>query len=58
MDKALGVDWTWERGDKRLQRTLTAQNEAAAAYSEYLDVVVQKNIEAHVAYFQLKASQQ
>jgi len=58
VDKALGVDWTWERGDKRLQRTLTAQNEAAAAYSEYLDVVVQKNIEAYIAYFQLKASQQ
>ena len=34
VDKAIGLDWTWERGNKRELRTLTARQAAAAAQAD------------------------
>jgi len=38
IDKSLGVDWTWERGNKRELRTLSAQRAAAAAQADLEDI--------------------
>ena len=38
VDKAIGLDWTWERGNKRALRTQAAQGAAQAAQAD-LDAV-------------------
>lgn len=58
IDKALGMDWTWERGDKRALRTLGAEQVAAAAQADVADVQAQALQVALAAFYELLAAQQ
>jgi cobalt-zinc-cadmium efflux system outer membrane protein len=58
IDKAIGLDWTWERGNKRALRTASAQNTANAARSDINDMRVQQQLAAAGAYFDLLAAQE
>ena len=57
LDKSLGLDWTWERGDKRGLRTEAAERAALAAQADQQDVLVQQQVGALNGYFDLMASQ-
>jgi cobalt-zinc-cadmium efflux system outer membrane protein len=57
IDKAVGLDWTWERGDKRALRTRVAQRSAAAAQADVDDVRSQQLLATWAAYFDLLAAQ-
>jgi cobalt-zinc-cadmium efflux system outer membrane protein len=57
IDKAIGIDWTWERGNKRELRTRAAQRNAAAAQADVEDVRLQQVSAAWGAYFDLLAAQ-
>ncbi|MCJ0765635.1 TolC family protein [Variovorax terrae] len=58
IDKSIGLDWTWERGNKRELRTLAAQRAADAAKADVDDVQTQQLLAAHAAYFDLLAAQE
>lgn len=58
IDKSLGVDWTWERGNKRELRTRVAQRSAAAAQADVDDVRSQQILGAWSAFFDLLAAQE
>jgi cobalt-zinc-cadmium efflux system outer membrane protein len=58
LDKSLGLDWTWERGNKRALRTEVAERSARAAASDGRDMVVQQQIGAQNAFYDLLAAQQ
>ncbi len=58
IDKSLGVDWTWERGGKRALRTVSAQRAADAAQADLREAVVQQQIAAAGAFFDLLAAQE
>lgn len=58
IDKAVGIDWTWERGDKRSLRTEAARRAAAAAGADVDDVRLQQMLAAHAAFFDLLAAQE
>ena len=58
IDKAVGLDWTWERGDKRALRTEAARRIATAASADVDEVRNQQALAAHVAFFDLLASQE
>jgi outer membrane protein, heavy metal efflux system len=58
IDKAIGLDWTYERGNKRELRTQAAQSLASAAQADVDDVKVQQQITAAAAYFDLLAAQE
>jgi len=58
IDKSIGVDWTWERGNKRALRTQTAQRAADAAQADLEDVTVLQLQATHGAYFDLLAAQE
>ncbi len=58
IDKGVGLDWTWERGDKRALRTEAARRGAAAAQADVDDVRLQQVLAAHAAFFDLLAAQQ
>lgn len=58
IDKALGMDWTWERGDKRALRTQGAEQMAAAARADVADVQAQALQVALTAFYELLAAQQ
>ena len=57
-DKSVGLDWTWERGNKRELRTLTAQRSADAARAELDDTVLQQRVAALAAFYELLAAQE
>jgi cobalt-zinc-cadmium efflux system outer membrane protein len=57
-DKTLGLDWTWERGNKRELRTLTALRAADAARAELDDTVLQQRVAALTAFYELLAAQE
>jgi outer membrane protein, heavy metal efflux system len=57
IDKAIGVDWTWERGGKRILRTRVAQRNAAAAQADVEDVRTQQVLATWNAYFDLLSAQ-
>lgn len=57
-DKSLGLDWTWERGNKRELRTLTAQRAADAANAELQDTMLQQRVAALAAFYELLAAQE
>lgn len=57
-DKSLGLDWTWERGNKRELRTLTAQRTADAARAELQETVLQQRVAALAAFYELLAAQE
>lgn len=58
VDKAIGIDWTWERGGKRALRTQAAQRAADAAQADVLDVQAQQLQAALGAYYDLLAAQE
>ncbi|MES2280465.1 MAG: TolC family protein [Pseudomonadota bacterium] len=58
IDKSLGMDWTWERGNKRELRTQAAQSNAAAAQADIEDMLVQQQQATAFAYFDLLAAQE
>jgi cobalt-zinc-cadmium efflux system outer membrane protein len=57
-DKSLGLDWTWERGDKRDLRTQAAQRNAAASQASLSEILVQQQLAAKDAFFDLLAAQE
>ncbi|CAM4075158.1 TolC family protein [Paracidovorax anthurii] len=57
IDKSVGIDWTWERGDKRALRTQAAERAADAAHADVEDVQVQQLQAAMAAYYDLLAAQ-
>ena len=58
IDKAIGLDWTWERGNKRALRTAAAQSTANATRSDINDARVQQQLAAAASYFDLLAAQE
>lgn len=58
LEKAIGVDWTYERGNKRELRTQAAQSLADAAMADVEDIKVQQRIATAAAYFDLLAAQE
>lgn len=58
IDKSVGIDWTWERGDKRALRTLAAQRHADAAQSDLRDMRTLQLQAALAAYYDLLAAQE
>ncbi len=58
VDKSLGMDWTWERGNKRELRTLTARQAAAAAQADLDEVRTQQLLAAQAGFFDLLAAQE
>ena len=58
IDKSLGLDWTWERGNKRALRTETAERSAKAAQADSQDALLVQQIGAQAAFYELLAAQQ
>lgn len=57
VDKSVGLDWTWERGNKRDLRTRAAQNAAAAAQADLDETSVVQQIAALSSYYDTLAAQ-
>lgn len=57
-DKSIGLDWTWERGNKRELRTLTAQRAADAARAELQETGMQQRLAALSGFYDLLAAQE
>ncbi len=51
IDKSIGIDWTWERGDKRRHRTTAAERLLAAARADTAETALQQMLSAQAAYF-------
>jgi len=58
IDKSGGIDWTWERGNKRGLRTQSAKQQALAAGADLQDILVMQQIAAGAAYFDLLAARE
>jgi cobalt-zinc-cadmium efflux system outer membrane protein len=58
LDKSLGLDWTWERGNKRGLRTEVAERAAQAAQADSQDMLVLQQIGALGAFYDLLAAQE
>ena len=58
IDKAIGLDWTYERGNKRELRTQAAQSLAGAAQQDIQEITVQQQITTAAAYFDVLAAQE
>lgn len=58
LDKSLGMDWTWERGNKRGLRTEAAERLARAAEADLRDTRVLQQIGALGAFYELLAAQE
>lgn len=58
IDKQLGLDWTYERGNKRELRTLAARRGAEAAGFDVDDASVQQELAVAAAFYDLLAAQQ
>ena len=58
LDKSIGLDWTWERGNKRALRTEVAEHAARAARADGSDMTVVQQIGAQNAFYDLLAAQQ
>ncbi len=58
IDKSLGLDWTWERGNKRELRTQAAQRSASAAQADLEETQTQQLLAASAAFYDLSAAQQ
>ena len=51
IDKGVGLDWTWERGNKRGLRTQTSRQAAQAAQADWQDAISSQRILALQAYY-------
>jgi cobalt-zinc-cadmium efflux system outer membrane protein len=58
IDKGIGLDWTYERGNKRELRTLTAQRIASAVQADIDETLVQQQLATSSAFFDLLAAQE
>ena len=58
LDKSLGLDWTWERGNKRGLRTEAAERAARAVAADAQDMRVVQQIGALGAFYDLLAAQE
>lgn len=58
IDKGVGVDWTWERGNKREHRVRSAEFALEAARYERLEALVQRRLAIAAAYWDLLAAQE
>ena len=58
IDKGIGLDWTWERGNKRELRTLAARRTASAAEADVDNALIEQQLAAAAAYFDLLAAQE
>ena len=58
IDKSGGIDWAWERGNKRGLRTQSAKQQALAAGADLQDMLVMQQIAAAAAYFDLLAARE
>ncbi len=58
IDKSLGVDWTWERGNKRALRVQAAQQNIAAARASVDDARLNQMLLAQAAFFDLLSAQE
>lgn len=58
IDKSLGIDWTLERGGKREARTGAALANERAARADVQEAVVQQQVAASAAFFDLLAAQE
>lgn len=58
IDKSIGLDWTWERGNKRELRTQTARRAADAAQADLEDIRTQQLLVAYGGFFDLLAAQE
>ena len=57
IDKSVGIDWTWERGNKRALRTQTAKALAQSSNLDVEETVILQQILALNAFFDLFAAQ-
>lgn len=58
IDKSVGLDWTWERGNKRELRTRTAQRAADAAQADLDETGTQQQLSALTGFYDLLAAQE
>ncbi len=58
LDKGVGIDWTWERGDKRLHRTQSAEHALEAARFDQIETLVQRRLAIARAFWDLVAAQE
>lgn len=58
VDKSVGIDVLWERGNKRALRTQTSEQLVSAAQADVQEAQVQQQIQAAVAFFDWAAAQQ
>ena len=58
IDKAVGIDWTYERGDKRLHRTRAAKSLVAATAAEIQETHLQQMLFGQAAYFDWLAARE
>lgn len=58
LDKSIGLDWTWERGNKRALRTQAAQRSADAAQADLEETALQQQLAALSGFYDLLAAQE
>jgi outer membrane protein, heavy metal efflux system len=58
IDKNIGIDWTWERGEKRTLRTKAATEAANASAQDLSEALVQQRLIASNAFFDLYGAQE
>lgn len=58
VDKSIGLDWTWERGNKRELRTLSARRNADAAQADLEEVRTQQLLASYAGFFDLLTAQE
>ena len=51
IDKGVGLDWTWERGNKRSLRTQTSRQNAQAAQADWQDAITAQRVLALQAFY-------
>ncbi len=57
IDKSIGLDWTWERGDKRELRAQTAKKLLSASQFDLSDTLIGQQILAYNAFIDLYTAQ-
>lgn len=58
LDKGVGVDWTWERGNKRTLRTQSAEFSLEASLFDRAEALIQRKVGIASAYWDLLAAQE
>ena len=58
IDKGIGIDWTYERGNKRALRTRNAERAVTAAFADVDDVQMQQLLATIGAYYDLVGAQE